>query len=64
MKGLLVDVVTVFNINLQTHLHVDAWRHPFFGVFLVAFRLVMSFLTLSILMQSWRRWFVRDQTGS
>jgi hypothetical protein len=59
MKGLFVDVVTVFNINLQTHLHLDAWRHPFFGLFLVAFRLVMSFLTLSILMQSWRRWFVR-----
>jgi hypothetical protein len=57
MKGLLVDVVTVFNINIQTQLHLDAWRHPVFGLFLVAFRLVMSFLTLSILPQAWRRWF-------
>jgi hypothetical protein len=45
MKGLLVDVASVFNLNLQTVLRVDARQHWCFGLLLVAFRLTMTTLT-------------------
>jgi hypothetical protein len=32
MKGLLFDVSNVFDLHLQSSLHVDARRHPVFGV--------------------------------
>jgi hypothetical protein len=55
-KGLLFDVSNVFDLHLQSELRADAWRHPLFGLVLVAYRLVMAYLTITLIVPSWRRW--------
>ena len=56
MKGLLFDVSNVFDLHIQSVLHVDARRHLIFGVMLVIYRLIMAYFTITIVIQSWRRW--------
>lgn len=45
-KGAFFDVMEVFKIDVQNHLHVDTWRHIGFGCLLVAFRSMMSLFVI------------------
>ena len=55
-KGLLFDVSNVFDLHLQSELRVDARGHPLFGSVLVVYRLAMAYLTITLVIQAWRRW--------
>ena len=46
LKGGLFDIMEVFQIHLQDHLSVNAWRHFLFGCVLVAFRSMMSLFVI------------------
>jgi hypothetical protein len=60
MKGLLIDVASVFNLHIQNALRLDAREHWGFGLLLVAFRITMTtltaVLTLKLLFQAFHLW--------